>query len=308
MRRASRVAGVVLLAVAGAVLQAQTPAHLPIDHELAPGVDAFPLWANANLEAADTPSLTVFRPQGTGNGTAVIVAPGGGYTTLVTNLEGRQMADWFAAHGVTAFVLRYRLGAGHPYPEPLLDAQRAIRLVRARAAEFRVDPQRIGIIGFSAGGHLAAMTATAFHENGVEGGDGIDRVSDRPDFVVLAYAWLNAMQPNTQGRITYCSVLPSLPREKCPVWEKEYTPALHVSARTPSTFIYCTTDDQTVPVMGNVDFYSALVKTGVPAEMHLFRHGAHGSGLGSGDAALDHWPMLLEEWMRAQGWMPTPTR
>lgn len=277
-------------------LRAQGPA---IDHELAPGVDAIPLWPN--VQGADAPTLTVFKPAGKGIGSAVIVAPGGAYRGLVTNLEGRQMADWFAAHGVFAFVLRYRLGEAHPYPEPLLDAQRAIRLVRSRAEEFHIDPQRVGILGFSAGGHLAAMAATAFHENGLEGGDAIDKLSDRPDFAVLAYAWLNAMQPHVDKHITYCSVMPAMPKEKCVEWEQEYTPMLRVTPRTPSTFVYMTTDDQTVPVMGSVEFYTALVKNGVPAELHIFRHGAHGSGLGSGDAALDRWPTLLEEWMRAQG-------
>jgi acetyl esterase/lipase len=222
---------------------------------------------------------------------------------LTMNLEGRQIADWFAAHGVTAFVLKYRLGKNDPYPEPLLDGQRAMRLVRSMSDEFHLDRDKIGFVGFSAGGHLAAMVATTSDDGDAQAPDTIDRFSDRPNFLVLGYAWLNAMQPNDRGLITYCSVLRTLPAEKCKLWESLYTPTLHISKNTPTTFIYATTDDKTVPVSASVDFYSALIQAGVPAEMHLFRHGGHGSGLGDGDPALEIWPVLLENWLRAQGYL-----
>jgi acetyl esterase/lipase len=157
-------------------------------------------------------------------------------------------------------------------------------------------------MGFSAGGHLAAMEATTSDEGRADADDPIERLSDRPNFLILGYAWLNAMQPNKQGLITYCSVL-DLPPKDCRDWEQKYTPVLHVTSNTPTTFLYCTSDDELVPVQGSVDFYSALRKAGVPAEMHLFRHGAHGSGLGRGDSALDAWPVLLELWLRGQGWL-----
>lgn len=265
------------------------------------GVTAIPLWpSDSSLQS----TLTVFRPQAAKvSHTAVVIAPGGGYMGLTMNLEGRQVADWFAAHGITAFVLKYRLGKSNPYPDPLLDGQRAMRLVRSMSDEFHLDRDKIGFVGFSAGGHLAAMVATTGDDGDPQAHDSIDRFSDRPNFLVLGYAWLNAMQPNDRGLITYCSVLRTLPAEKCKAWESLYTPTLHVSENTPTTFIYATTDDKTVPVSASVDFYSALIKAGVPAEMHLFRHGGHGSGLGDGDPALEMWPALLENWLRAQGYL-----
>ncbi len=272
-------------------------AQVSVDKNL--GMTTLPLWAGSDS------TLTVFEPQpGRGNGTAVIVAPGGAYRGLASNLEGRQVADWFAARGVTAFVLKYRLGAANPYPAPLLDAQRAVRLVRSLADKYKLAGGRVGIIGFSAGGHLAAMEATSFDDGRPDASDPVERLSDRPDFVILGYPWLNAMQPNAKHLITYCSVLSSLAASDCKQWEQQYTPALHVSARTPSTFIFHTSDDAVVPVQASVEFYLALVAAGVPAEMHIFRHGAHGSGLGSGDEALDLWPALLENWMRSQGLLP----
>jgi acetyl esterase/lipase len=250
--------------------------------------------------------LTVFIPHpGTENGTAIVIAPGGAYVGWASNLEGRQVADWFAARGVTAFVLKYRLGSDNPYPLPLLDAQRAVRLVRSLSQTYKLAPDRIGIMGFSAGGHLAAMEATTSDDGKSNSSDPVERISDRPSFLVLGYPWLNAMQPNSEGKITYCSILPTMPPSDCREWEQKYTPLLHVSSKTPSTFLYSTTDDALVPVQVSVDFYSALLKAGVPAEMHLFRHGGHGSGLGKGDPALDFWPTLLESWLRGQGWLPS---
>lgn len=265
------------------------------------GISNISLWPSDNSVQS---TLTVFRPQaGKANHTAVIIAPGGGYVALTINLEGRQVADWFAARGVTAFVLSYRLGGRNPYPQPLLDGQRAMRLVRSMSNEFHLDRDKIGFVGFSAGGHMAAMVATTGDDGDPNASDTIDRFSDRPNFAVLGYSWLNAMQPNDRGLITYCSVLRTLPEEKCKAWESLYTPSLYVSANTPTTFIYATTDDKTVPVTASVEFYNALIKAGVPAEMHLFRHGGHGSGLGNGDPALEIWPMLLDNWLRAQGFL-----
>lgn len=276
------------------------------------GVTTMPLWGAPGASGAgknsDTSFLTLFLPQpGRSNGTALIVAPGGAYKGLASNLEGRQVADWFTARGVTAFVLKYRLGESNPYPAPLLDAQRAVRLVRSLSKTYKFSPDRIGIMGFSAGGHLAAMEATSFDDGKPDSSDPVERLGNRPDFLILGYPWLNAMQPNSKHLITYCSVLSAMPASDCKAWEEKYTPALHVTARTPSTFIYHTTEDSLVPVQTSVEFYSALLNADVPAEMHLFRHGAHGTGLGAGDEALDLWPELLEMWMRGQGWLtPDP--
>ena len=294
----------------GAASQAD-PSELPAPDRFL-GLATFPLWdAGApgalGKSPADTPTITLFRPHfGTGNGTAVIVAPGGAYLGLAANLEGRQVADWFASRGVTAFVLKYRLGSRYLYPIPLLDAQRAIRLVRSRAAEFRIAAGRVGIMGFSAGGHLAATAGTMFDAGTSDAADPVDRVSSRPDFIVLGYPWLNAMKKDQKGAISYCSVL-QVDAERCTSFER-YSPDQHVSAQTPPAFIYHTTDDDTVPVDASVTFYRAVSIAGGSAEMHVFAKGRHGSGLGLGDAALDLWPTLLEAWMRGHGWLtPDPT-
>lgn len=253
-------------------------------------------------EPNDTPTLTVFRPQpGQGNGTAVIVAPGGAYLYLSWNLEGRQIADWFNSRGVTAFVLKYRLGQRYPYPVPLEDAQRAVRWVRAHAKDYFVAPDRVGMIGFSAGGHLAAMAATSFDTGNPVAPDAIDRESSRPDFLVLPYAWLDAMRPAKPKMIRpYWTLLPIAESEHAEL-EAKYTPMTHVTAQTPPTFLFHTTDDQTVSVSASVDFYQALIGAGVSAELHIFAHGSHGVGLGGGDQALGLWPGLLDAWLRSRG-------
>ena len=255
-------------------------------------------------DAVDTPTLTVYLPQEhTGNGTAVIIAPGGAHIHLANNLEGRQVANWFNVRGVTAFVLTYRLGPKYVFPVPLWDAQRAMRLVRSRAQEFGIVPDRIGIVGFSAGGHLAALAGTLFDEPNPKAADSIDKEGARPDFMILAYPWLNAMQPRIENFITYCSVL-KIPADQCGPYAQPFTPVLHVTSNTPPTFIYHTSNDGTVPVSTAVEFYTALHKAGVPAELHIFEKGNHGSGMGKGDPALDQWPSLLETWMRGQGLLP----
>jgi acetyl esterase/lipase len=252
---------------------------------------------------SDTPMLTIFPPQpGRANGTAVVVAPGGSYRGLAGNLEGRQVADWFAARGITAFLLRYRVGGNNVYPVPLQDAQRAIRLVRASTATFGISANRIGMIGFSAGGHLTAMTGTSFDDGNAVSPDPIERVSDRPDFLILGYPWLNAMLTDDRG-FTYCSVMKTIPPSLCKEFEEKYTPTRHVTKNTPPTFIYITADDETVPAQASVDFYEALRAADVDAELHIFRHGAHGSGLGDGKPALDLWPVLLEQWLRDLGYL-----
>ncbi len=154
-----------------------------------------------------------------------MIAPGGAYKELAADLEGREVADWFSARGITAFVLRYRMGAKYQYPIPLEDAQRAMRYVRANAAKYGIDPERIGIMGFSAGGHLAAMESVSGETADANAADVVDRASSKPDFVVLGYPWLNAMVPNTQGLITYCSTNPTVhgvAEAKCKEFETKY--------------------------------------------------------------------------------------
>jgi acetyl esterase/lipase len=247
----------------------------------------------------DIPTLSVFTPQGgRGNGSAVVIFPGGGYVNLASILEGREFADYFTARGFTAFVLRYRLGKKYLLPVPLMDAQRAVQLVRARGLDYHVSPNRIVVIGFSAGGHLAALSGTQPLPGKPDADDPIERVSSRPDYLVLGYPWIGAISSNT-AHLTYCKQVDVM--DRCEEFRKAYSPDLFVTKDTPPTFIYHTTDDMTVPVEQALTMYQAELAAGVSVEMHIFAHGAHGSGLGKGDAALDLWPLLLENWLRAQG-------
>ena len=268
------------------------------------GITTSRLWPGPAPDARgdtcfDIPTMTEFAPPGGGNGTAVLIFPGGAYIGLAAALEGGEVADWFAARGVRAFVVSYRLAShGYLLPVPLLDARRAIQLVRANAAEEHVDPNRIGVVGFSAGGHLAALAATQFLAANPAATDPVDRVSSRPDFMVLGYPWIGAITTDT-SHLSYCKLFHVM--DQCDQLRAEYSPDRFVTANTPPTFIYATTSDQTVPIQQELGFYEALLKAGVSVEMHIFAHGPHGTGLGSGDPALDQWPALLETWLRGQG-------
>jgi acetyl esterase/lipase len=252
----------------------------------------------------DIPTLTILGPRtGSANGSAVIVLPGGAYRGLAGDLEGREVADWFAARGFRAFILSYRLTShGYLLPVPLLDARRAVQLVRARALDYLITPDRIVMIGFSAGGHLAALAGTQFIPGKPDAEDPAQdpfaRVSSRPDYLVLGYPWLGAISSDT-SHLSYCKIFNVM--DKCEALRTAYSPDLFVTKDTPPTFIYHTFTDQTVPVEQSLRFYEALVKAGVTSEMHIFANGPHGTGLGKGDPALDQWPGLLENWLRAQG-------
>jgi acetyl esterase/lipase len=226
--------------------------------------------------------------------------PGGAYLGLASILEGREVADWFAAHGFTAFVLRYRLGKQYLLPVPLIDARRAVQLVRTRARDYHVDTNRIAVIGFSAGGNLAALSATQFVPAKTESQDPdpLSEVSSRPDYLILGYPWIGGISPDT-SHLTYCKLMDVM--DRCEALQKAYSPDLFVTKDTPPTFIYHTTDDKTVPVEQALSFYNALLKAGVSGEIHIFAHGQHGSGLGMGNPSLDQWPALLETWLRGQG-------
>jgi len=306
MKHFFAILGVGLLAYSAAWAQMQ-PCASPGEHNAFLGIQTIRLWPGQVPQAKgtaceDTPTLTVFEPQpGHENGSAVVVVPGGAYTHLAGNLEGRQVADWFAARGFRAFVLSYRLSSnGYLLPIPLLDAQRAIQTVRARARDYQIDPNRVVVIGFSAGGHLAALAATQTVPGNPDAEDPIERVSSRPDYLVLAYPWIGAISSDT-SHLSYCKLFNVM--DRCEALRAAYSPDLFVTRETPPTFWFHTFDDQTVPLEQGLRFYEALVKAGVPAEAHIFAHGPHGTGLGKGDVSLDQWPILLESWLRAQGLM-----
>jgi acetyl esterase/lipase len=261
-----------------------------------------PLWSGAapgalGSQDEDQPTLTPYLvPPDRATGTAVIVCPGGSYTHLSMENEGSQVARWLNSLGVTAFVLKYRLGPKYHHPIELGDAQRALRTVRTRAAEYRVQPDRIGIMGFSAGGHLASTAGTHFDAGKADAADPIDRASSRPDFLVLCYAVISFGQFAHRG-----SEHMLLGDQPDPALVENLSNELQVTAQTPPTFLFHTTNDGTVPVENSVLFYSALRKAGVPAELHIYERGPHGVGLAFTDEALSSWPARLADWLRIRG-------
>jgi acetyl esterase/lipase len=266
-----------------------------------------PLWTNGAPGALgsseeDTPTIAAFIPASNPMKTAVVVAPGGGYQHLSMMKEGADVAAWLNAHGVAAFVLRYRLGPKYHSKIELGDAQRAIRTVRANAAQYGIAADHIGMWGFSAGGHMTASAGTMFDAGNAAATDPIEQQSSRPDFLILSYPVITMLDPYVhKGSRTY--LLGDAPTQAA---EEAMSPELHVTAQTPPAFLFTTTDDHTVPVLNSVMFYTALVKAGVPAEMHIFQHGAHGSGLAPANPQLQPWTELLIKWMRERGYVAAP--
>jgi acetyl esterase/lipase len=277
---------------------AQQPAPLPIQDG-----QVVPLWTGPapgalGTDETDIPALTVFLPRTVAPGTpAVIVCPGGGYVRLAANHEGRQVASFLNSLGVAAFVLRSRLGPRYQHPVELGDVQRAIRLVRARAAIWNLDPARIGVMGFSAGGHLAMSASTMADAGRAGASDPIDRVSSRPDFAVLGYPVISMTEPWThQGSKT--ALLGATPD---PALAAQLSGERAVTKDTPPTFLFHTNADTTVPAENSVHYYLALRRASVPAELHIFEKGAHGVGLANDDNALSEWSTLLANWLRVRG-------
>lgn len=245
----------------------------------------------------DKPTITPYLvPATRAVGTAVVVCPGGGYQHLAMDHEGDQVARWLNSLGVQAFVLKYRLGPKYHHPIELGDAQRAIRTVRTKAEEYHVQPNRIGIMGFSAGGHLASSAGTHFDAGNAAAPDPIDRAGSRPDFLILGYPVISFTANVHRG-----SMRMLLGDNPDPKLVELMSNELQVTAQTPPTFLFHTTADQTVPVENSVMFYLALRKAGVPAEMHIYEQGPHGVGLAPTDEALSSWPERLANWLRVRG-------
>jgi acetyl esterase/lipase len=264
-----------------------------------------PLWAAGAPGAlgstpADQPEVTPYLPPvGRANGTGVVIFPGGGYAHLSMVHEGSEIANWLAGLGVTTFVVKYRLGPNYHHPTMLGDAQRAVRIARTRAAEWGVDPNRLGVIGFSAGGHLASTTGTHFDAGVASSGDAIERASSRPDFLILLYPVITMRDSVTHAgsRLNLLGNTPSA--ELVRLLSNE----MQVTSQTPPTFLVHTVDDRTVPVENSLLFYRALRSAGVSAEMHIFEHGPHGFGLATNNPVLSSWTTLCENWMRMHGWL-----
>lgn len=255
-------------------------------------------------EDSDTPWLWVYLPPPErATGTAVVVCPGGGYGHLAIGHEGHDVAEWLNNLGVAAFVLKYRI-APYRHPAPLGDAQRAVRLVRARAGQWRVDPRRVGIMGFSAGGHLASTAATHFDAGNADSADPVERESCRPDFAILCYPVISLISDFThKGSLR--NLLGDAPD---PDLLNNLSNQTQVTGQTPPTFLFHTGADTGVPVEHSLAFYAALRTAGVPAELHVYQEGRHGVGLASDDPVLSTWPARLADWLKIQGLLSGATR
>ncbi|MGV7206387.1 alpha/beta hydrolase [Oxalobacteraceae bacterium A2-2] len=275
------------------------PAEIPLWPEGVPGArDIGPeksgggYWANVSQ-----PSITVIGPAvDRPNGTAVIICPGGGYVRESAEREGIQYATWLSTLGITSFVLKYRMQE-YGHPAPLQDVLRAVRLVRSRAADFKIDPARIGVMGSSAGGHLAASAGTLFDNPAGKTGAPLDATSARPDFLMLMYPVISMYEPavHAGSRKALLGATPTPDAMELMSVEKQ------VTAATPPTLLIHTQEDQTVPVENSILFYQALTRAKVPAEMYLFQRGGHGMGMRAGLGTSSDWPRRAEEWLRARG-------
>jgi len=255
--------------------------------------------ARGNDPNLDMPAITIYSPSDLiDNSTAVIICPGGGYHELAIDHEGHDIAKWLNTMGITGIILEYRMSeGGYSHPIPLMDAQRAIKTVRYRAIELDVDPSHIGIMGFSAGGHLASTAGTHYDNGNPEAEDPIEKLSSRPDFMILCYPVIAfgesythmGSQLNLIGDQPSEELIRSLSNEK------------QVTEDTPPVFLFHTDEDTNVPPMNSIVFYCALRKVNVPAEMHIYRKGPHGLGLAQYIVGTEDWPEACEQWLRGLG-------
>ncbi len=247
----------------------------------------------------DRPMLIRYpAPPETATGAAVVVCPGGGYSMLAMDHEGHDIARWLNAFGVSAYIVTYRLGKdGYRHPVPMHDGQRALRISRANATQWQVDPNRIGVLGFSAGGHLASTLGTHFDTGQANATDSIDQISSRPDFMVLLYPVISFTEEYQHAG----SRKMLLGEDADPALVASLSNETQVKADTPPTFLVHTSEDSSVPPQNSIYFYLALHEKGIPVEMHIYEKGRHGLGLGSQGSAFSSWPERCEEWMEERG-------
>ncbi len=294
-RIVSSLSPMILLAVVALAQTAETPVVLDVWPGKAPG-ETKPIGEEKMEESkgvkrignVSKPTLTIFRPaQDKDTGAAVVICPGGGYNILAWDLEGEEVAAWLNSIGVTGIVLKYRVPRRPDQPKDkpplgaLQDAQRALSLVRSKAKEWQIDPKRIGILGFSAGGHLSAWASTNFDKRAYETMDDTDKVSCRPDFAVLVY-----------------------PGGVVPRGKEELAPEIRVSKECPPMFFAHAGNDRVTPE-NSVRLYLALKRAGVPAELHIYATGGHGFGLRRSNNPCSTWPKSCEAWLRSQGLLKT---
>jgi acetyl esterase/lipase len=268
---------------------------------------AIPLWPGAAPGAlgdaeADKPRMYPFLPESRSTSTAILVIPGGGYAHVALGYEGFEVARWLNQQGVTAFVLDYRVAPYH-YPVEIDDGRRAMRLIRAHAAEYGIDPNRLGVWGFSAGGHLASSLGTHCgpgEQAASASRDSVDALDCQPDFMVLAYPVISMVPPEVHAGSEANLFGPSADQ----ALEREYSNQFAVTAQTPPAFLFATTRDPTVPVENSLDFYRALERAKAPVELHIYDYANHGCGLCGDIPALSTWPLLLRNWLILHNWLP----
>jgi acetyl esterase/lipase len=249
----------------------------------------------------DIPVLICYHAKNNPTHAAILVCPGGGYITLAMDHEGKQIAEWFNANGVSAYILKYRVNSWdrkkYAWPSAFNDASRAMRYIRYRSKEWNLDTYKIGIIGFSAGGHLASTMGTHFDTDKIISADPIDRLSARPSFMILCYPVISIKEPYMHSGCK--SML--LGNNADTVFLNQYlSNETQVKPNTPPTFIFQTNEDKVVPAEHAVSFYLALRKAGIPVEMHIFEPGPHGVGLAQSDNVLHVWPDLLKTWLKGK--------
>lgn len=283
--------------------------HFPVSAQIAaPANIPQPifLWPNGAPGAlgtaeVDKPRLYPFVPGTKSTTTAILVIPGGGYVDNAIAHEGFQFAHWLNAQGVTAFVLNYRV-APYKYPAEIQDGMRAVRYIRAHAAEYGIDANRIGVWGSSAGGHLASTIGV--HGNDAaplpEKTDDIDNTDARVNFMILSYPVIS-MQPPETHKGSLENLLGTTPD---PQMQEKFSNQLHVNAQTPPTFLFATTKDPIVPVENSLDMYRALERAHVPVELHIYDYANHGCGLCGSIPELSTWPLLLRNWLIHSGFLP----
>ena len=292
--------GLLLLVISGFTTMAQDfklkvwPNGAPDSNGMTQSEELFEGKRVRNVSEAE---MYVYLPKmGVNTGAAVVICPGGGYIMEAMDHEGYDLADWLATQGIAGIVLKYRLPYGHDQI-PLEDAQRALRIVRQKAAEWGINPLKIGIAGSSAGGHLASTAGTRFDLGKPDASDPIEKYSCRPDFMLLLYPVITFSEEfgHMGSRINLIGT-----GNKWELVEK-YSNELHVTAQTPPTFLVLADDDAAVPTRNSIEFYMALKKYKIPAEMHIFRDGGHGFGMNKKNLPVDQWPNLFAQWMKAQG-------
>ena len=279
--------GILAAKVAAAIEDAIAPTTMLLWPGGAPGA--------LGNEVKDKPTITVYLPtRESARGAAVVVCPGGGYGHLAMDHEGVQIANWLNSFGVAGVVLNYRhKGKGYGYPAPLDDAQRAMRLVRSNAASWEIETDKIGVLGFSAGGHLASTVTTLFNREYGKAGDELDKFSSRPDFSVLCYPVISTTEWYThQG--SKRNLLGSKPDEDI---VKRMSTELQVTDKTPPTFLLHANDDAGVYPENSIAFYTALRKAKVKTELHIYEKGGHGFGLGKGKGPVEGWPDVCQDWI-----------